>query len=101
MSMPSVRSRPPLTRLERQQQTRRALLDAARAVIAERGIDGASHREIAAKAGMTIGAIYANFANKADLIVSVVEDAATEGTLLDERSPSVRACLEDLALRLV
>lgn len=93
--------RKPLSRLQRQQQTRRTLLDAARTVIAQRGINGASHREIAAEAGMTIGAIYANFENKEDLVVSVVEDATAEGMLLDESSPSVRACLEDLALRLV
>jgi AcrR family transcriptional regulator len=90
-----------LSRTEKQQQTRRALLDAARSVIAQRGIAGASHRDIAAEAGMTIGAIYANFANKSDLVVSVVDDAQEGGTLLSEDSPSVRACLEDLARRLV
>jgi AcrR family transcriptional regulator len=94
-------STPVLTRAERQQQTRRALLDAARTVIARRGIAGASHRDIAAEAGMTIGAIYANFENKADLVVSVVEDAAQGGTLLAADCASVRACLEDLAHRLV
>jgi len=90
-----------LSRTEKQQQTRRALLDAARTVIAQRGIAGASHRDIAAEAGMTIGAIYANFANKSDLVVSVVDDAQQGGTLLTADSPSVRACLEDLARRLV
>jgi AcrR family transcriptional regulator len=90
-----------LTRAEKQQLTRRALLDAARTVIARNGIAGASHRDIAAEAGLTIGAIYANFDNKADLVVSVVEDASSEGTLLDASSPSVKACLEDLAHRLV
>ena len=90
-----------LSRAEKQQLTRRALLDAARTVIARNGIAGASHRDIAAEAGLTIGAIYANFDNKADLVVSVVEDASSEGTLLDASSPSVKACLEDLARRLV
>jgi len=90
-----------LSRTEKQQQTRRALLDAARTVIAQRGIAGASHRDIAAEAGMTIGAIYANFANKSDLVVSVVDDAQQGGTLLSPDCPSVRECLEDLARRLV
>lgn len=89
------------TRRERQQQTRQALLDAARTVVARRGIEGASHREIAREAGLTIGAIYANFANKADLIVSVMEDASKNGTMLEADSPSVRACLEGLGHRLV
>ena len=90
-----------LTRRERQQQTRRSLIDAARAVIARRGIEAASHREIAREAGVTIGAIYANFDNKADLIVSVLEDVGGDGTMLSADSPSVRACLEDLGRRLV
>jgi AcrR family transcriptional regulator len=98
--MSTVTARP-LTRAEKQQQTRRALLDAARTVIARNGIAGASHRDIAAEAGLTIGAIYANFDNKADLVVSVVEDVQDEGTLLAADSPSVKACLEDLAHRLV
>ena len=56
------------TRLLRQQtmsQTRRALvLDAARAVFEEQGIEGASIREIARRAGYTPGAIYSYFDSK-------------------------------------
>jgi AcrR family transcriptional regulator len=89
------------TRRERQQQTRRSLLAAARTVVARRGILGASHREIAGEAGVTIGAIYANFANKADLIVAVMEDVAKDGTMLAASAASVRECLEDLGRRLV
>lgn len=55
-------------RLLRQQtmsQTRRALvLDAARAVFEEHGIEGASIREIAKRAGYTPGAIYSYFDSK-------------------------------------
>ncbi len=55
-------------RLQRQQagsESRRALvLDAARAVFEEHGIDGASMREIARKAGYTPGAIYSYFDSK-------------------------------------
>jgi AcrR family transcriptional regulator len=55
-------------RLLRQQalsQTRRALvLDAARAVFEEHGIEGASIREIARRAGYTPGAIYSYFDSK-------------------------------------
>ncbi|HET6908050.1 MAG TPA: TetR family transcriptional regulator [Mycobacteriales bacterium] len=92
---------PVRSRRERQQETRQALLSAARDVVARRGIEGASHREIAAEAGVTIGAIYANFANKADLIVSLMDDVAGDGTMLAAHSPSVRTCLEDLGRRLV
>lgn len=55
-------------RLLRQQtlsQTRRTLvLDAARAVFEEHGIEGASMREIAKRAGYTPGAIYSYFDSK-------------------------------------
>jgi AcrR family transcriptional regulator len=55
-------------RQQRQQNlidTRRALvLDAARAVFAEKGIEGASIREIAKRAGYTPGAIYSYFDSK-------------------------------------
>jgi AcrR family transcriptional regulator len=55
-------------RLLRQQalsRTRRALvLDAARAVFEEHGIEGASIREIAKRAGYTPGAIYSYFDSK-------------------------------------
>ena len=55
-------------RLQRQQamsETRRALvLDAARAVFEEQGLDGASMREIARRAGYTPGAIYSYFDSK-------------------------------------
>ena len=55
-------------KLQRQQalsDSRRALvLDAARAVFNEQGIEGASIREIAKRAGYTPGAIYSYFENK-------------------------------------
>lgn len=55
-------------KLQRQQSmsdSRRALvLDAARAVFDELGIEGASIREIAKRAGYTPGAIYSYFENK-------------------------------------
>lgn len=55
-------------KLQRQQSNtdaRRALvLDAARSVFAEAGIEGASIREIAKKAGYTPGAIYSYFDSK-------------------------------------
>ena len=40
------------------------MLDAARTVFAEAGIEGASIREIAKKAGYTPGAIYSYFESK-------------------------------------
>lgn len=75
MSRPRVRprTRPRLSRQERQAETREALLAAGAEVFAERGFAGASLDEIAARAGYTRGAIYANFADKDDLFVTLVQ----------------------------
>ncbi|TFH86448.1 TetR family transcriptional regulator [Billgrantia azerbaijanica] len=47
--------------------TREALLDAAEAVFFEKGVARASLEQIARQAGMTRGAVYWHFRNKADL----------------------------------
>jgi len=89
-----------LTRAQQKEHTRRLLLDAARSVVARRGMSAASHEEIASEAGLTIGAIYSNFANKADFMVSLIEDGATSGTPLFEARPTIRESLEWLGRRL-
>jgi len=48
------------------------LIEAATAVIGERGFDRASLEEIAARAGMTRGAVYGNFKNKEELFLAVI-----------------------------
>lgn len=53
---------------EEAQETRQAILDAAVRVFAQRGVANASLTDIAQEAGVTRGAIYWHFANKADLI---------------------------------
>lgn len=54
--------------------TRRRLVEAAAVVFAERGYDGARVQEIARRAELTTGAIYANFSGKADLLLAVVTE---------------------------
>ncbi|WP_460840612.1 TetR/AcrR family transcriptional regulator [Nocardioides marmoraquaticus] len=68
MSTPAARRRPPRA------EVRRTLLDAAAQVFARRGIDAASLDEVAAEAGLTKGAIYSNFAGKADLVEAMVAE---------------------------
>jgi TetR/AcrR family acrAB operon transcriptional repressor len=53
-------------------RTRALLIDTASAVIAEKGFERTSLEEIAARAGMTRGAIYGNFRNKEELFLAVV-----------------------------
>ncbi|HEY1257394.1 MAG TPA: TetR/AcrR family transcriptional regulator [Terracidiphilus sp.] len=54
-------------------RTRKKLIEAAAAVIAEKGFDRASLEEIAALAGMTRGAVYGNFKNKEELFLALIE----------------------------
>jgi len=62
-----------LSRQERRAQTREQLLDAAAAVFARLGYRGASLEEVAAEAGFTKGAVYSNFATKADLFLALAD----------------------------
>lgn len=56
---------------------RRALLDEALAVIGEKGIDGLSLREVAARAGVSHAAPYHHFRDKAALVDALAAEAAT------------------------
>jgi AcrR family transcriptional regulator len=53
--------------------TRERLVEAAADVIAEEGYDRAGVQEIARRAGLTNGAIYANFRDKSELLAEAVE----------------------------
>jgi AcrR family transcriptional regulator len=63
-----------LTRAEQRARTRAALIEAAGRVIAARGLHGASIEAIAAEAGHTGGAFYANFDSKEDLFAALLEE---------------------------
>jgi AcrR family transcriptional regulator len=75
------------TRAEAKAQTRAALLAAGARVFAAQGFHGATVEDISEHAGFTRGAFYANFRDKADLLL----------TLLDEQS---RARLAQLGRQL-
>ena len=64
----SPRSRP---KGDKRQRTRVQLLEAARALIREKGHEHATMEEIAERAGMTTGAIYGNFKNREDLFIAL------------------------------
>ena len=63
-------------RLNRRQaakvRTRQKVLDAARRLFAERGYEPATIRDIAKGAGMSTGAVFANFQDKAELFEAVL-----------------------------
>lgn len=54
------------------------LLEAAAAVFAEKGYDGAGVAEIARRAGVTTGAIYSRHSGKAELLVAALEAHTTD-----------------------
>jgi AcrR family transcriptional regulator len=62
-----------LTHAERKRRTRSGLVETARKVFLERGFHGASLDEIAEAAGYSKGAVYSNFASKADLFLAVLD----------------------------
>ena len=73
------------------QANRARLLDAARVVFAEHGIDS-EMKMIADRAGVGVGTIYRNFATKVDLIAAIVNEAIEElSRALDDASEQTDA----------
>lgn len=62
----------PLT--ERQQQRREAILEAARRLIGERGLEGVNMRDLAREGGVTPKTLYHQFGNKEQLLQVAVEE---------------------------
>lgn len=56
---------------DKRERTRTALLEAARALIREKGYERTTLEEVAQRAGMTTGAIYGNFKNRDELFIAL------------------------------
>src|SRR3954467_6203073 len=56
---------------DKRERTRAALLEAARAVIRERGYERTTLEKVAKRAGITTGAIYRNFKNRGELFLAL------------------------------
>src|SRR5215469_4180014 len=65
-------------RAEHVQDTRAAVLRAARELFAENGYTGTGTEDIVARARLTRGALYHHFGDKAGLFRAVMEDVAAE-----------------------
>ncbi|MBI5721007.1 MAG: TetR family transcriptional regulator [Rubrivivax sp.] len=81
-------------------QTRQALLDAAEVVFDARGVSEASLQEIAALAGVTRGAVYWHFRDKADLFNALMDRAILpfEQRWLDDRATPLAPLAELVAI---
>ncbi|HET9314251.1 MAG TPA: TetR family transcriptional regulator [Vicinamibacteria bacterium] len=58
---------------DKRDRTRAALLEAARTLVREKGYARTTLEEVAARAGMTTGAIYGNFRNRDELFIALGE----------------------------
>src|SRR5436853_2210085 len=67
-----------LRRDEQREDTRRRLLDAARRVFLRRGFHATSLDLVADEAGFSKGAVYSQFASKADLFLALVDERFTQ-----------------------
>lgn len=72
---------------------------AAREVFAERGV-AAEIREIAERAGVGMGTVYRNFANRDELVAAIVGECLVEADTFMERAENAATPLEGLEILL-
>ena len=71
---PEAGARPLNRRQVAKQRTRGKVIEAARNLFAQRGYDAATIRDIAREAGMSTGAVFANFQDKSELFDTVLAE---------------------------
>ncbi len=74
---------PPPPRQERSRRKREALLDAALALFAERGFEGAGIEDIAGRAGIAVGGFYQHFRSKRQALLVLMDRWLGEVAALD------------------
>lgn len=90
----------PTRRALAKQQTRAKVLAAARRLFSEYGYEGATIRDIAAAAGMSTGAVFANFDDKSDLFLEIMaQDMSALTESMREAAAKGRG-IEDVLLRM-
>jgi AcrR family transcriptional regulator len=92
--------RAPTRRALAKQQTRVKVLTAARQLFSEQGYEGATIRDIAAAAGMSTGAVFANFADKSDLFREIMIEDMTSLSNEMREAASRATNVEDGVLKL-
>lgn len=85
-----------LTREQQKEQTRRRLIEAAIELFAVKGYEGTPVEDLAAHAGYSRGAFYANFAGKAELMQAIIGEGF-DGDLAAIRSLESLEGLDALA----
>lgn len=95
--MPERRTARGATRQERRLETRRCLMRSAAKLFARHGLDGASIDDVAADAGFTKGAFYANFSSKEELFLVMLEERFADRLADIERVAAGGADVEEQA----
>lgn len=83
-----------MTRQERAERTRTAILDAAAEVIEERGFVGASLSDILARAGVTKGALYFHFSSKDELAHALVTEQFQVEPSVDDGKAGLQTAID-------
>ena len=73
-TLSGARIRQPTRRSMAKQATREKILTSARDLFTLKGYEGATIRDIASAAGMSTGAVFANFNDKAELFSEILDD---------------------------
>jgi AcrR family transcriptional regulator len=90
----------PTRRALAKQQTRAKVLAAARRLFSEQGYEGATIRDIASAAGMSTGAVFANFTDKSDLFREIMlTDMVALGEAMSEAAAQGNG-VEDALLKI-
>ena len=79
------------SRAQSKERNRQKILDSAMALFRERGYEAATLRDIARGAGLSTGALFANFNDKTEIFLTVIEEenARVIQTMIDAHDPSV------------
>ena len=88
MNIGSSAARRPSLRERQRDEVTRALVDAAEAVIAERGLANAAIAEVARRAGVAVGTVYNHFADRDGLLRALFADRRARIT------PALRAAAD-------
>ncbi len=91
----------PTRRALAKQQTRAKVLAAARALFSEAGYEGATIRDIATAAGMSTGAVFANFTDKSDLFREImIADMASLGEAMRAAAAGSNRGVDEILLKM-
>ncbi len=101
---PAPRRRGPKPRRDRQEEKRKVIVEAARAVFRRLGYDGASMNDIAQEAGVSKATLYVYFTSKEGLFAALIDDVRSclpEGGVLIDPDMDVELALNTFGRKIL